>query len=88
MDHVGALLEANAAKWPDRNAIVEPSGATCTFRQLRERAAAFSGFLDERGLRDGHVLLLLPVGIRLYEALLGLRPRPQVTTSARVVAAG
>jgi len=71
--HVGDLLEANAARWPGRLAIVEPGGASITFGDLGREAATFSAGLDEAGLRRGaRVLLLLPIGIPLYIALLGI----------------
>jgi acyl-CoA synthetase (AMP-forming)/AMP-acid ligase II len=67
------MLRDHAERWPDKPALIEPGGAVCTFRKLRDRAAAFSGGLDRWGLRRGaHVLVLLPMGIDLYAALLGV----------------
>ncbi len=71
--HIGALLAAHAARWPDKPAIVQPDGVVCTFGALARRAAAISGALDAWGVPPGgHVLLLLPIGVPLYEALLGV----------------
>jgi len=67
------MLRDHAEQWPDKPALIEPGGAVCTFGALRERAAALSGALDGWGLRRGaHVLVLLPMGIDLYTALLGV----------------
>ncbi|MBW2255383.1 MAG: AMP-binding protein [Deltaproteobacteria bacterium] len=72
MPHICEMLRANAERWPDKPALIEPGGVGCTFRALRDRVAAFSGALDRWGLREGaHVLVLLPMGIDLYAALLG-----------------
>ena len=66
-----ALVEL-AQRVPDRDAIVEPGGRRCTFAELDHRTAEIAGALVERGLTaDDRVLVLAPMGIDLYELLLG-----------------
>lgn len=69
--HVGELLERHAEALGDKAAIVEPGGRSVTFRGLRDAVARFSGGLDARGC-GSHVLVLHPMGIELYVALLGV----------------
>ncbi len=71
MQHICELLDDLATRLPDRPAIVAPNGEQRTFRELHERAAQVSGRLDSLGV-GRHVLLLIPVGIPLYEILLGV----------------
>jgi len=73
MDHVCALLDRLSDRVPDRAALVGTDGTVRTFRQLRDAAAGVSARLDALGLAPtAHVLLLVPVGISLYEQLLGI----------------
>jgi amino acid adenylation domain-containing protein len=59
--HLAAYLEASAARWPDRVAVVGPDGERLTYRQLHARAAAVAGFLRARGVEPGdRVAFLLP----------------------------
>jgi acyl-CoA synthetase (AMP-forming)/AMP-acid ligase II len=71
MDHICELLDDLARRLPERPAIVAPDGEQRTFRALRQHAAQVSGRLDALGV-GRHVLLLIPVGIPLYEILLGV----------------
>lgn len=71
--HVGEVLQRWARDAPDRAALIEPSGRQITFGQLRRRVGRLAGALRSRGLAPGdHVVLLIPMGIPLYEALLAL----------------
>src|SRR5688500_2783006 len=68
--HVGEVLDRWARDAPDRVALREPAGRTVTFRQLRDRVARLAGAF---GLEPGdRVVLLIPMGIALYEVLLAL----------------
>jgi acyl-CoA synthetase (AMP-forming)/AMP-acid ligase II len=71
--HTSELLARHAAASPDRVALVEPGGRTVTFGALATRVARLAGAFRARGLAPGdRVVVLLPMGIRLYEALLAL----------------
>ena len=57
----------------DAPALIEPDGRTLTFTELRQRVGAFAGGLVDLGLRPGdRVVLLVPMSIELYIALLAL----------------
>jgi acyl-CoA synthetase (AMP-forming)/AMP-acid ligase II len=57
----------------DRPAIIAPDGSTVSFTELRQRVGAFAGGLIDLGLRAGdRVVLLVPMSIELYVALLAL----------------
>lgn len=74
--NVVALLDAQAARVPDRAALIEPHGTgsrTTTFAQLRHRTERIAAGLCARGLRPGdRVLCLVPMSADLYALLLGL----------------
>jgi acyl-CoA synthetase (AMP-forming)/AMP-acid ligase II len=62
-----------AERQGDRLAVVEPSGARISFAELDELSARFAGGLRARGVEDGaRILVLSPMGIPLYVALLGV----------------
>ncbi len=62
-----------ARSQPDRLAVVEPGGASISFGELDRRTACLAGGLCELGLQPGaRLLLLAPMGIPLYLALLGI----------------
>ena len=57
----------------DRPALIDPRGASITFRQLKERVGTFAGGLVDLGLRPGdRVVLLVPMSFELYICLLAL----------------
>lgn len=56
----------------DRPAIIEPSGVTITFRDLRRAAERFGAGAAARLGSDERVLLLQPMGIPLYVVTAGL----------------
>ena len=76
MTTIPGILYANAAKWPDRDALI----ATCrgrdtrlTFAGLRAAADCFAADLSCRGIRRGDaVLVFVPMSLELYVALLGI----------------
>ncbi len=62
-----------AERQGERLAVVEPGGARVTFAQLDDLSARFAGGLRARGAQDGaRLLVLAPMGIPLYVALLGV----------------
>ncbi len=62
-----------AGNHPDKLAVVEPGGARITFGELNERTATLAGGLREQGVPSGaRLLVLAPMGIPLYVALLGV----------------
>ncbi len=66
------LLGERALEHPERIAIVEGRNHTVTYGELWRRVGAGAEFWRRRGLAPGHrVMFAHPVGIRLYEALLG-----------------
>ena len=57
----------------ERPAIIEPDGRTLSFTALRQRVGTVAGGLVDLGLRPGdRVVLLVPMSIELYVALLAL----------------
>ena len=46
-------LEESARRWPDRVAVVDPSGRTVTYAELDDRATRVAGFLRARGVEPG-----------------------------------
>jgi acyl-CoA synthetase (AMP-forming)/AMP-acid ligase II len=62
-----------AAEQGDALAVVEPGGDRVTFGELDRRTARFAGGLRALGLGAGdRILVLAPMGIPLYVALLGV----------------
>ena len=71
--NVAGHLQRLASERADQPAIVEPSGRSVTFAELERRSAELAGGLAELGLEPGaRVLLLVPMSIDLYEALIAL----------------
>ena len=46
-------LKSSAERWPDRTAVVDPSGSSLTFSQLWQRVDALARFLAARGVGHG-----------------------------------
>ena len=62
-----------AAEQPDQLAVVEPHGDRISFAELDARTARFAGGLLAMGVPPGaRLLVLAPMGISLYVALLGV----------------
>jgi acyl-CoA synthetase (AMP-forming)/AMP-acid ligase II len=67
-----AILEEQAARAPDRAAIIGPAGQI-TFRELERLVTRLAGALARRGLARGdRVAVLVPVSRELYLVLLAL----------------
>ena len=65
--HLGRL----ARQQPERAALIEPGGRSVSFSEMESRTAEIAGGLASLGLEPGdRVLLLAPMGIPLYEALI------------------
>ena len=45
--HLAEYLEASAARWPDRTAVVDPAGWGITYAELNRQADALAGYLAE-----------------------------------------
>lgn len=70
--NVLSILADNARKWPDRPALVTGNDSI-TFARLRERVDRASAGLQQRGLRPGdRAIVMIPMSIDLYVALLAL----------------
>lgn len=72
MIHLAAYLEASAARFPDRVAVVGPDGEALTYRELHARAARLAGFLRARGVAPGdRVAFLLPKSVASLTVVFG-----------------
>jgi amino acid adenylation domain-containing protein len=66
-------LEASAARWPDRPAVVDPGGWSITFAELNRRADALAAFLSAKGVRQGdRVGIVVPKSVASVVALFGI----------------
>lgn len=70
--NIAHLLTQHAGERPDAVAIID-KGGQITFRQLADRTARAAGALRQSGVRPGdHVLVLTPMSIDLYTALIAV----------------
>ena len=66
-------LEASAARFSERCALVDPAGWSLTYRELDERADRIAGFLVAKGVRPGdRVGVILPKGADAIAAFIGI----------------
>src|SRR5215467_5537014 len=66
-------LEASAARWPDRPAVVDPLGARITFGELNRDADALAAYLAAQGVAKGdRVGMVLPKSIASVISLFGI----------------
>jgi acyl-CoA synthetase (AMP-forming)/AMP-acid ligase II len=76
MKTIPAILRDVAGAWPDRSAIIQTHRGrdrAVSFSQLKAASDRFSRQLSESGLGHGDVVLvLIPMSIELYVALLGV----------------
>jgi amino acid adenylation domain-containing protein len=67
------LLDASAARYPDRLAVVESDSRTLTYTELDKQSDALAGFLTRHGVRRGdRVGLALPKGLEAVISLFGI----------------
>src|SRR5581483_10531689 len=72
-NHLCEYLEASAARFPDRPAVVDADGVTLTYCDLDDRASRIAGFLAARGVRRGdRVGLVLRKNADALTAVLGV----------------
>ena len=66
-------VEASAARFPERCAVVDPDGSTLTYRELDERADRIAGFLVARGVKPGdRVGVIAPKSAAVVVAFIGV----------------
>jgi amino acid adenylation domain-containing protein len=66
-------LEASAARYPDRPAVVDPGGGSITYAALDRQANALAGFLSTQGVKRGdRVGVVLPKSIAAVTAFFGI----------------
>ena len=71
--HLCNYLEASASRFPERQAAVDPDGASLTYFELNESANRVAGFLVDQGVRAGdRVGLVLPKNIHTLTVLFGV----------------
>lgn len=71
--HLTDYLEASAARYPDRVAVVDPTGGSVTFSELNRDADGLAGFFRSRGVTRGdRVGVVLPKSSRAVAALFGI----------------
>jgi acyl-CoA synthetase (AMP-forming)/AMP-acid ligase II len=76
MTTIPGILQENAARWPDRPALIATSSGrdvALSFAELESAAEGFAARLVKKGIRRGDpVLVFVPMSLELYIALLGL----------------
>jgi amino acid adenylation domain-containing protein len=71
--NLAAYLEASAARFADRTAVVDPAGWSLTYAELDRQADALAAHLVDRGVRPGdRVGLVLPKSVPSVVALFGI----------------
>ena len=66
-------LEASAAVFPNRPAVVDPAGWSLTYRELDDHADRIAGFLIAHNVNPGdRVGVIVPKGARAIAAFLGI----------------
>jgi L-proline---[L-prolyl-carrier protein] ligase len=71
--HLAAYLEASAARYPHRTAIVDPDGQPLSYADLKQQADALASFLVSRGVSRGdRVGIVLPKGLPAVVAIFGV----------------
>src|SRR5918992_584861 len=67
------LLEASAARYPNRLAVFESDGRTLTYAQLDKQSDALAGFLSQCSVRRGdRVGLAIAKGLQAVISLFGI----------------
>ena len=66
-------LQQSAARWPERVAVVDPSGRTVTYGELDDQANRLAGFLAARGVEPGdRVGVIAPKSADVVATLFGI----------------
>jgi amino acid adenylation domain-containing protein len=68
-----AYLDASASRWPERPALVDPSGTIVTYAELSQRSSALARFLMSSGVARGdRVGVVLPKSAAAVTTLFGI----------------
>jgi amino acid adenylation domain-containing protein len=71
--HLAAYLEASAARYPNRTAVVDPDGQSLSYADLNRQADALASFLVSRSVSRGdRVGIVLPKGLPAVVAIFGV----------------
>jgi amino acid adenylation domain-containing protein len=71
--HLAEYLEASAAEWPNRTAVVDPAGSSLTYAELDRQANAVAAYLAAKGIRAGdRVGVVLPKSASAVSSLFGI----------------
>ncbi len=71
--HLADYLEASAARYPLRTAVVDPHGQPLTYADLNRQADALASFLASRGVSRGdRVGIVLPKGLPAVISIFGV----------------
>jgi amino acid adenylation domain-containing protein len=65
-----AQFEASARRWPERTAVVDPSGEVISYGELQDRVCRLAGFLSARGVSRGDRVGV--IGPKSARSLVGL----------------
>ena len=72
-NHLTEYLDQSAAAFGDRTAVVDPSGSTISYADLKHQIDALAAFLGSRGIRRGdRVGMMLPKSVSAVVALFGI----------------
>jgi len=73
LHHLAEYLEASARRWPERPAVVDPSGSHITFAELNRRADSLAAHLSSHGIARGdRVGVALPKSVDSVTSLFGI----------------
>jgi amino acid adenylation domain-containing protein len=73
MTHLTEYLDASAARWPDRPAVIEPDGRQLTYADLARQSDALAAFLASRGvMRGDRVGMCVPKSLEAVVAIFGI----------------
>ena len=71
--HLAEYLEASAARYPLRTAVVDSAGESLTYAELDSQSSALASFLASRGIgRGDRVGLVLPKGLAAVVSIFGV----------------
>jgi amino acid adenylation domain-containing protein len=73
VSNLAEYLEISSSRFPERIAVVDPDGSSCTYRELDDRANRIAGMLRARGVAPGdRVGVLLPKSAAAVTAFFGI----------------